>query len=164
MSDTVCEDDMRQQMFQTMISLERMAEAVTSFLTADRRPPERSDGTSQISDEGGDVHIKGNLIVDGNIEAKKDLTSYGCVSSVESSYEDSSKLDELGKVISKHHRALGMIASFGMMKDKPAFGTEPARAIANLLGMQACKNCVGTGWVARDETCGECDRSGYIRV
>ena len=169
---TPVEDEMRAQMFKTMVALEKMAAAVTDHLTADKAEgpaqsdepagPKQDRQTAMLIDD--DVVIKGNLVVEGNIEAKKDLTTYGCVTSVEASYEDSSKLDELGSVVAKHHQALGLLATFGTMKDGPNLGTSPIKALANLLGLKACEDCVGTGWIARDETCKTCKRAGYIKV
>ena len=166
---TPAEDQMRQQMFNTMVALEKMAAAVTDHLTADKQPAQQDDDerrrdgqTAMLIDD--DVVIKENLVVEGSIDAKKGLTTYGCTTMVESNFEDSSKLDELGKVVAKHHQALALIATFGAFKDKHAFGTQPIRALANLLGLKACKDCVGTGWIARDESCDTCKQSGYIKV
>ena len=121
------EAEMRTQMFKSLAALERMCDAVTEHLTADKQPPEQDTP-----------------------EPPKAPTEEG--------------LAQLGKVVAKHHQALGLLATFGMMKDATAFGTPPAGRIAILLGMQACRNCVGTGWVARDETCDECGRTGYVKA
>lgn len=141
----IAEEQMRQQTFNTMVALEEMANAVTAHLNPHLNPFE---GVTRIS---GDLEVEGNLAVKG-------------MTTVVNSEAGPGELENLGKVVAKHHQALGLIATFGMMKDKPASGTEPAWAISKLLGMKACKNCVGTGWIASDETCEECGRTGYIKV
>jgi hypothetical protein len=157
------EDEMRTQMFKTMVALEKMAMVVTHHLTADKRPP--PENSREIKD--GATTIDGDLRVTGNLRVEGDSTISGCTSTVASERQSlplPTELEEIGKVVAKHHRALGLLATFGMMKDKPAFGTDPSQAVARLLGMRACRNCVGTGWVARDESCDECERTGYIKA
>lgn len=61
----------------------------------------------------------------------------------------------------KQRRAIALIAKFAEFKDT-SFGMLKAREkIANLIGMEAC-HCVGTGWLARDETCKDCKGQGYL--
>lgn len=117
------DDEMRKQMFKSLVALEKMCDAVTAHLAV--RPPEQSEAPEETS-----------------------------------SAQES--IDKMGGVVAKHHKALALLATFGMMKDRPTLGSEPSGEIARLLGMKACRNCVGTGWVARDETCGECNRSGFL--
>jgi len=138
----LAEEQVREQMFKTMVALEKAANAVAKHLNP-------LEGVTKVS---GDLEVEGNLTVNGT-------TATG------SSEVTPDVLAEISKVVAKHHQALALLASFGMMKDTPMLsGTEPAGKIASLLGMAACRNCVGTGWVARDETCSECDRTGYIKA
>ena len=135
MSNEPAEDQMRQQMYKTLGALERMADAVTDYLTTD-------------------------AVTDYPVADKKPAEEPEVTDPAASQVE----LDEMGKVVAKHHRALALLATFGMMKDKPMRGADPAKEIASLLGMAACRNCVGTGWVARDETCGECNKAGFLKA
>lgn len=75
-----------------------------------------------------------------------------------------SELEQLGKVIAKHHQALGLIATFGEFKEAGFGILDPRRSITSKLGMRACADCGGTGWIARDETCKTCKRTGYIKA
>jgi hypothetical protein len=126
MSNDPTDDPMQQQTLKTLEALEKMANAVTAYLTADKQPAEAPE--ERASKASADA------------------------------------LDEMGKVVAKHHKALALLVTFGMMKDKPMWSAEPADEIGALLGMKACRNCVGTGWFAGDETCGECKGSGFLKA
>lgn len=128
------EDAMRTQMFKTMVALEKMCDAVTDFLGQD----------------GAQWPAAGAVKIVEEQEIPKATTG--------------DELKSLGRIVAKHHQALGLVATFAEMRNIPAFGTQPARAIADLLGMKACDECVGTGWIARDETCAKCGRTGYLKV
>jgi len=100
----------------------------------------------------GDVVIKGDLRVEGTSTAVASQATAPLPTEVE----------VLQRMVNDHHRALALIVTFGQFKDAGFFGTKPDHAIARLIKLKACENCVGTGWVARDETCDQCKRRGYI--
>jgi hypothetical protein len=69
---------------------------------------------------------------------------------------------EIRETLDKHRKALAIIGTFGAFQDI-FFGTKPNKAVHRLVGLQSC-GCVGTGWVARDETCKTCGQSGYLEA
>jgi len=146
------EEAMRFQMIRTLQSLERMADAVTDHLTADKRPAETEE--SVVHTFHGDVIVKGHLTVEG------------CTTTVESKHETAPLSDEIRGIqetLLKHRKALAVVASEAQFKDS-FFGTSADCQIASLVGLRSCKSCIGTGWIARDETCSECKRQGYMEV
>ncbi|KKK53413.1 hypothetical protein LCGC14_3095050, partial [marine sediment metagenome] len=193
------EEAMRTQMFKTMVALERMADAVTDHLTADKQPPEQNENSTtrcpeqkkttepcwsptppydQAQTERSDLcvncayplgdHrrakiIKGDLIVNG------DLTVKGCTTTIGSQVVPGpmapldSDLREIREILGKHRKAIALVATFGQFKDVGFFGTKPERALQRLVRLKSC-SCVGTGWVARDESCKECKQQGYIET
>jgi len=114
---TPAEDQMRQQMYKSLVALEKMCDAVTAYLAADEERRAKAE----------------------------------------------TELDGMGKVVSKHHQALGILTTFSELKDVGLVGTTPRNKLVSLLGLRACPDCVGTGWIARDETCKNCGRTGYIK-
>lgn len=70
-------------------------------------------------------------------------------------------VEEIRKTLDAHRKALAVVAEFGQFKNV-VFGMNPDRQIQSLVKLRACPECVGTGWVARDETCKKCGRKGYI--
>lgn len=147
------ETQMRKQMYNTMVALEKMATMVTGHLT----------GLSPLrQDEGGKYHFDGDLVVDG------DLTVMGTTTAVSSETIPgpaaplSDDLGAIRKELDAHRKALAIIGTFGVFKDI-FFGTKPDRAVHHLVRLKSC-SCVGTGWVARDEQCAACKTSGYLEA
>lgn len=73
-----------------------------------------------------------------------------------------SDLKQIRETLDKLRKALAIIGTFGEFK-KIFFGTHPNEKVHSLVGLKSC-SCVGTGWVARDETCSECGQKGYIEA
>ena len=96
----------------------------------------------------GDVHIRGNLAVDGSTE-----------SSPAPRNED---LQKIWETITKHRKALAIIGTLGGFENVGFSQMEPGRKVRSLVELSACRECIGTGWIARDETCTNCNREGYI--
>ena len=82
---------------------------------------------------------------------------------VESPPEPNEEIEQLGRVITKHHQALSILATFAEFKDSGFFGATPRGLMISMLGMRACSDCVGTGWLSRDEGCKPCRATGYIK-
>jgi len=127
---------MRQQMFKTMVAMEKMADAVTDFLGR----------------TGAQWPAAGSMVAGQTTEAAEPPRA-----------PTGDELEKIGKVVAKHHQALAVIATYGVFKDAGFFGTQPDRKLTSLLGMKACDECVGTGWIARDESCKKCGRTGYVK-
>lgn len=120
--ETPADKEMREQMYKTLVALERAANAV-----ADHFDAEKAKGEEAPTEPEPDA------------------------------------VEQLGMVVAKHHQALGLIATFGEFKEAGFGILDPRRSITSKLGMRACADCGGTGWIARDETCATCKRTGYIK-
>jgi len=147
--------ELKTQALKTMSALERMADAITEHLTTLMPTPEEPDTEPGTAPD--------EVVIDGKLTVKGDLVVEGTTVTI-SSETQPGELDELSRVITKHHQALGLIATFAMMKDQPARGMDPARAVATLLGMQACRDCVGTGREDGRHPCSFCQGTGYTRA
>lgn len=150
------EEDMRQQMFKTMVALEKAANAATAYFEAITPVPvaEPQSFTDfkcvRCTEKATTRDSQGLSVCEEHAKQPKTPTD--------------DELKQMGKVIAKHHQALGLIATFGEFKDA-GFGFQPPRGkITSLLGMRSCSDCVGTGWLARDETCKSCGSTGYIKA
>jgi hypothetical protein len=176
MSDPA-EDQMRQQMFKTMVALERMADAVTDFLgrSGQKWPAAGSMNVSEESDEDDEALRQLRMKVAGGGKCEHLHTQTQCkvcAQWIERTAEverrppapTEDELKQIGGVVAKHHQVLGLLATFGELKDGGVLNTPPRSKIISLLGMRACSDCVGTGWIARDETCASCGRTGYIKA
>ena len=117
----------------------------------------------------GDVTVTGNLVVEGNVDAKKDLTTYGCTTTVETEtvpgpMAPDGDLQEIRKTLDNHRKALALLATFGRYAEPHRtrfFGKGVTREVQGLVNLKACPDCVGSGWIARDETCKRCSGVGY---
>ena len=79
------------------------------------------------------------------------------------SRETPSDLDEIKNRLDKHNKALAVIGSF-VTFEKNSLGFDPAWKVHSLVGLTACRECGGSGWLARDESCKNCKRSGFLSV
>lgn len=148
------EKEMREQMFKTMVALEKAANAATTYFEAVTPKPDEPKSITDFKcvhcpEKATTRDNRGLSVCEEHVKQPKAPT------------ED--ELKQMGKIIAKHHQALGLIATFGEFKDA-GFGFQPPRGkITSLLGMRSCSDCVGTGWLARDETCKSCNNTGYIK-
>ncbi len=72
-------------------------------------------------------------------------------------------LTEIHKTLEAHRKALAIIGVFGGFENVGFSQMEPGRRVRDLAGLTACRECIGTGWIARDETCSNCKQQGYIK-
>ena len=214
---------MRTQMFNTMCAFEKMANAVTDHLTADKHPCEqtpslpREPGPGErsleetfkkllgVSDDRsssfkyaslragcgnchGIIYFEDYLrsynsdqdTCDCNLGAERPLVS----PEVEALYEVARRkrnkqeaqndpkpatqldtdLKEIRETLTAHHKALAILSTFAQFIDVGFFGTKPSEKIKCLIGDRACVECVGTGWLARDERCKDCRGVGYLKA
>jgi hypothetical protein len=71
-------------------------------------------------------------------------------------------LTEINKRLDQHDKALSIIGVFGGFENVSFGQTEPGRMVRSLVGFSVCRECVGTGWLARDESCTNC-KKGYTK-
>lgn len=95
----------------------------------------------------GDVVVTGDLRVKGTHSEVASLTP--------------GTLDRVIKRLDNHAKALAIIASFGGFENVSFGQSEPGGQVRSLAGISVCRECVGTGWLARDETCRDCNGKGY---
>jgi len=120
--------------------------------------------------DDADYFFKGNVVVTGNLRVEKNAVVNGSkmTAPTESIPGPMAPLDsdlkEIRETLDKHRKALGLIATFGQFRDVGFFGTEPKQALSRLTKLRACPECVGTGWLARDESCKNCKTRGYLET
>jgi len=132
------EADIRNQMFLTMQALERAANA---YVLSIQKAPVESSKTVPAPTAPLDSDLK---------QIRETLDKHRKALAI------------IGTFLDKHRKALAIIGTFGEFK-KIFFGTHPNEKVHSLVGLKSC-SCVGTGWVARDETCSECGQKGYIEA
>lgn len=189
------EDVIQDQSLKTMIAMERMANAITDHLTADKQPCENT--ATDVPDYGSlravcktckgvvafsdytRVHNSHHdtctcsLITMCNLDVPPDVkvvfeAVYAKRSKVSAPIPGpmaplDSDLKEIRETLDKHRKALAMLGTFAEFKDVGFFGTKPDRAVEGLIKLKACPDCVGTGWLARDESCRKC-KMGYFEA
>jgi len=175
------------------VAIEKMADTVTDHLTADKQPCETAtdepldysslqvickvcDGIAVFEDYErryqypADTCKCPHIVLDEFNVSPEVAAIYRGVHAIRAAQKQGhgpasdSFPDEVRKELVKHRKALALISSFATFGDAGFFGVQPARAIQSLIGSVACKECVGTGWVARDESCKHCHASGYIEA
>ena len=130
------ETDVRVQLFHTLQAVERMANAVTAHLTADRQPAEQTPQDGIPENENDERYKKATTAILPN------------------------ELVGMRRELADHRRALALVSTFGVFHPS-VIGMQPSKAIYLLARLSACE-CVGTGWIARDERCKACDGKGYL--
>lgn len=189
------ETEFRVQVFKTMKSLERMADAVTASLLVNSKPKEKSEDAPY---KDGNIHADcracdgvvvfeafvrqphqaedtcncsvvglDNLAVPKKVRKAIWQRSSAAIkkgSIVACSAPPTAPLDsdlkEIREQLDKHRKALAIIGSYANF-EKVFFGLNPDRAVHDLVKLKSC-SCIGTGWVARDESCSKCGMKGYI--
>lgn len=71
-------------------------------------------------------------------------------------------VDRIVKVQDDHRKALAVIAQF--FHSTNSFDLNPRREVERLIGIQACSECGGSGWLARDESCRTCGSKGFVTL
>jgi hypothetical protein len=198
------EEQMRTQMFKTMVALGRMADAVADHLTADKQPcetattePSEPPGPGFDGIDYGSVRVQCKRC-EGLIQFKDYVRDYNSIddtctcgdephphelpSDVQRAFlvhfamrqgpqgpagpagppmrdEDVHKIWD---TLANHRKALAIIGVFAGFENVSFGQTEPGRSVRSLAGLSVCRECVGTGWLARDESCTNC-KKGYVQ-
>ena len=71
-------------------------------------------------------------------------------------------LKSIHAVLGQHQKALAIIGTLGGFENVSFGQMEPGRQVRYLAGLTVCRECIGTGWLARDESCKNC-KKGYIK-
>ena len=76
-----------------------------------------------------------------------------------------SELAEIRKTLEKHKKALAIIGTYAKF-ESGAHGSppRPREVVKELAGLASCNQCVGTGWLDRDERCQSCRGNGYVSL
>lgn len=69
---------------------------------------------------------------------------------------------KLHSILDAHSKALAILA--GYAECKQLFDRSPNREVESRVGVRVCKSCVGSGWLARDELCHECEAKGFTKL
>jgi hypothetical protein len=182
----VTDRDMNTQMYATMRALEKAAEVVIDHFTADKQPPTQNcacgDPTKPgphrptgicgcPSCHGGDdtapclCDEHSEHVFDGDVRVKGDLTVEGRTTTVESDIEmlklREADVADIQNQLKAHRQALAIIARFGAFGGASFGLPDPQEQVARKIDLKAC-DCVGTGWLARDESCKGCGGRGYV--
>jgi hypothetical protein len=223
MTDIPTEEAMNNQSFKTMVAMERMANAVTDYLTADKQPAKQSpvacgvlknrstgrpetygkpcksvvqhicarcgtlrckghvyacvDGGMRCAGDAasecgkvfeGDVIVRGKLRVDGDARISGNAHVGGTTTTVDAQTVPGpmapldGDLKEIREMLDRHRKALSIIGVLGGFENARFGQTEPGRMVRSLVGLSVCRECNGTGWIARDEQCKNCKSRGYL--
>jgi hypothetical protein len=106
-----------------------------------------------------------DYFLDGNVVIQGDLMIKGTQTVIDSEIiEDCPQFDEILKQLASHRKALAIIGTVGGFENVSFGQSEPGRLVRSLVGLSACRECLGTGWLARDETCKTCAQNGYTKA
>jgi hypothetical protein len=151
------ESQMRRQTYNTMRALERWADASVEFMTADKQPAKQNDDGPIVFER--DVIMKGDLTVEGKQTTVESVSVTGPPGPMAPLDGD---VEEIRKTLGSHQKALALVAQF--FHSTNTFGFNPRNEVERLVGIKACDECCGSGWLARDETCKKCGRRGYTKA
>ena len=151
------EQRMRSQMLLTMRAIQEMAKAVVDHLTADKRPPEQNENSRVPRGERQTARLIDDVVIRG-LKIEGDLQVEGTTAPLDSD------IAEIRKTLDQLRKALAVVSVFGEFKDAGVFGAKPSDQVARIIGLRVCEECVGTGWIARDETCKNCGQRGYLKA
>jgi len=71
-------------------------------------------------------------------------------------------LKAIHAVLGQHQKALAIIGTLGGFESVGVGRPDPRSEVRYLSGLTVCRECIGTGWLARDESCKSC-KNGYIK-